>query len=436
MHKEKEKKKFIELERDIFVYLTPVVVPRWRKATYVAASILSCGLIPLFSFWDKRLRLFWITEKCSFAAATHLITRLDFLKEYSLVQMKTKTFPFSLQPFFTHKDSYLMHMDGRREEKPHTLKFFAYKETVFVYNPVANQINKASEYTPTCHSVLNRTKHLEDQEALLETVFGRNEILFKRKSALVFFLRQFFHPFTVFQMAAICLWFQLDYKEYAIAVLVITSVSIFYGVFCHSRAQAEIERTVRMRTTANVLRDGMWEETDSVDLLPGDMIKLTASTKDIPADAVLLEGNIVVCESLVTGETVSVPKRPAPSSMEGFDAANPDNKGHFLFMGTTLTGFQDSKGYATGVVVKTGKNTLKGIVSLSFILPGRTARVLERDIQKIFLCCLAVGVGYMVAGYFLLVRATMQWPTHSTFSQSLSRQHCPLSLARATPPRS
>ncbi|OIR57758.1 MAG: P-type ATPase, partial [Amphiamblys sp. WSBS2006] len=407
MHREKEKKKFIELERDIFVYLTPVVVPRKRKATYIAASILSCGLLPLLSFWDRRLRLLWITEKCSFAAATHLITRLDFLKEYSLVQMETKTFPFSLRPFFTHSDSYLMHMDGEKEEKEElrTLKFFAYKETIFVYNPVTNQISKASEYTPTCHSVLNRTECLGDQEALLETVFGRNEIQFKRKSAFVFFLRQLFHPFTVFQIAAICLWFYLKYNEYAVGVLVITSVSIATSILSYSRAQAELERTTRMRTTANISRGGMWEEVDSVELVPGDMIKLVASTRDIPADAVLLEGNIVVCESLVTGETVSVLKRPAPSSIEGFDVSDPDNKDHFLFMGTSLAGIQDSRGYAIGVVVRTGKNTLKGNISLSFILPGRTARVLERDTRKIFLCCLAVGVGYMFFGYFLLSKA-------------------------------
>ena len=53
--------------------------------------------------------------------------------------------------------------------------------------------------------------------------------------------------------------------------------------------------------------DDIWEEVDSKDIVPGDIIEIKSMTT-MQCDAVLLNGNIIVNEAILTGESVPVTK--------------------------------------------------------------------------------------------------------------------------------
>ena len=64
--------------------------------------------------------------------------------------------------------------------------------------------------------------------------------------------------------------------------------------------------------TAIVMRDGVKAEIDASEIISGDMILLRSGER-IPADGRILEGSCLVDESLLTGESVPVEKRPGNS---------------------------------------------------------------------------------------------------------------------------
>lgn len=109
----------------------------------------------------------------------------------------------------------------------------------------------------------------------------------------------------------------------------------------------------------------------SEDLVPGDLVNLTdEDLTTFPADLVLLSGEVIVNESMLTGESVPVSKTPleeaeAPSLAVGGDLP-PGLTKHVVFCGTKIVRVRPTpvaKGQteAVGMVLRIGFNTTKGL---------------------------------------------------------------------------
>lgn len=83
--------------------------------------------------------------------------------------------------------------------------------------------------------------------------------------------------------------------------------------------------------TAIVLRDGIEVEIDASEIVSGDTILLRPGER-IPADGKILEGNCLVDESLLTGESVPVQKNPGDSITGG----TLDREGKVIYIATSV----------------------------------------------------------------------------------------------------
>ena len=83
--------------------------------------------------------------------------------------------------------------------------------------------------------------------------------------------------------------------------------------------------------TAIVLRDGIEVEIDASEIVSGDTILLHPGER-IPADGKILEGNCLVDESLLTGESVPVQKNPGDSITGG----TLDREGKVTYIATSV----------------------------------------------------------------------------------------------------
>lgn len=109
----------------------------------------------------------------------------------------------------------------------------------------------------------------------------------------------------------------------------------------------------------------------SEDLVPGDVVDI--SPQDLatfPADLVLLSGDAIVNESMLTGESVPVSKSPIEAAAVRDIASsgvelNPSLSKHVLFNGTRIVRIRQTPGIngeneAVAMVLRTGFNTTKG----------------------------------------------------------------------------
>ena len=61
----------------------------------------------------------------------------------------------------------------------------------------------------------------------------------------------------------------------------------------------------RLATTASVHRDGAWTNAPAAELAPGDVVKLSLGG-GVPADALVASGEILLDQSMSTGESVPI----------------------------------------------------------------------------------------------------------------------------------
>ena len=100
-----------------------------------------------------------------------------------------------------------------------------------------------------------------------------------------------------------------------IALLLVFNAAL--GLFQESRAQATLAALKsRLALTASVRRDGVWKTMPAADLVPGDLVKLSLGGV-VAADVKLTGGEILLDQSMLTGESVPIEAGAGASDLCG-----------------------------------------------------------------------------------------------------------------------
>lgn len=144
-----------------------------------------------------------------------------------------------------------------------------------------------------------------------------------------------------------------------IALMVMVSIVINFVQTWHSQRAAERLRG-QVAPTATILRDATWSELPWREVVPGDVIRLSAGDL-VPADARLLHTNdLHVNQAALMGESLPVEKEvfvPGAAVVETA-AVRTANAHNAVFLGTSVV-----SGPATAVVTATGPATAFGDIA-------------------------------------------------------------------------
>lgn len=100
-----------------------------------------------------------------------------------------------------------------------------------------------------------------------------------------------------------------------IAVLLLFNAAL--GFFQEGRAQATLAALKKqLAMTASVRRDGVWKELPAADLVPGDIVTLSLGGV-VAADAKLINGNVLLDQSMLTGESIGTEAGPGFQTYAG-----------------------------------------------------------------------------------------------------------------------
>ena len=128
-----------------------------------------------------------------------------------------------------------------------------------------------------------------------------------------------------------------------------------------------------IKVTATVLRDGQQREIPLRDLVPGDVVKLSAGDM-IPGDVRLVAAkDLFIIQATLTGESLPVEKHDTPDTRPGVSTIEHTN---LCFLGTSV-----ESGAATAVIIATGGHTYFGKMANS--LSGQqTETAFDRGVKK------------------------------------------------------
>lgn len=157
-------------------------------------------------------------------------------------------------------------------------------------------------------------------------------------------------PMILLLLAAAAIYFFIGDKLETIILLCSIVPVILMELFQEQRTGEAIKALDKMMAQyASVYRNGKIEKLEIKYIVPGDLVYLTAGDK-IPADGVMLKSpGLMMDESMLTGESISVTKTEAPNSP---DAITDENR---LWQGTMAT-----QGDGFMLVTLTGVKTAYG----------------------------------------------------------------------------
>lgn len=176
-----------------------------------------------------------------------------------------------------------------------------------------------------------------------------------RLSALRLLLRQFESPLVMILAFAACISLILQQWVDAGIILAIVLGSSLLGFFQEYRASTAVEELKkRLALMARVLRDGQEQMLPVTQIVPGDVILLSAGNL-IPADGLVIAAqDFLVSEASMTGESFPVEKRAGIIAVDAPLAERTNT----VFLGSSVR-----SGTARVLVVHTGRRTEYGAIA-------------------------------------------------------------------------
>ena len=151
------------------------------------------------------------------------------------------------------------------------------------------------------------TKGLSSQEAARRlSQVGPNAVVEPQISLAARIARRFWEPVPWMLEAAIVMQLAIGERMEALIIAVLLIFNVALGIF-HERRAGEALAALKSKLALNafVQRDGQWLKLPSVELVPGDLVRLALGGV-VPADSRLLDGSVLLDQSMLTGESVAV----------------------------------------------------------------------------------------------------------------------------------
>lgn len=192
-------------------------------------------------------------------------------------------------------------------------------------------------------------------------VYGRNELAREHKhSTIKEFLLHFKSPLVIILLIAAAITGLLDQVANTVIILTIILASVILDYYQESKAEKAAQLLKqKVTTTATVIRDNVKQEIKLPEIVPGDLIYLSAGDI-IPADSrIITAKDLFVNQSALTGESFPVEKMPGDIKGKAGSIVDWTN---YCFMGTSIV-----SGTATALVVKTGNSTEYGKIAKKLI---------------------------------------------------------------------
>lgn len=391
---------------------------------YIILCIFSFGAAYLVLRWLPRWRVRLIgsptpLRRCQWVAVE------DQWNQFTIHPVSSQEYGRPISTVFGGHQAGSMHLTFDEDNDPvlESLRFLDYRYLRFFYQPLEDKFLLVNGWKdPRWTNVKDIRGGLDANERdSREQVFGQNLIDVQQKSIPQLLLDEAFHPFYIFQIASLILWSLDEYYYYAVCIFLISVFSISATVMETRSTMRGLREMSHFECHVRVLRNGFWRSVPSRELVPGDVYEVSdPSLSQVPCDCLLLSGDCIINESMLTGESVPVSKVPATDDILDYldlstSSIHQKVAKHFLFCGTKIIRARrpqqvdDDEAVALAVVVRTGFSTTKGALVRSMLFPKPSGFKFYRDsFRYISVMGVIAALGF-IASFANFVRLGLSW---------------------------
>ncbi|XP_071710004.1 probable manganese-transporting ATPase PDR2 [Rutidosis leptorrhynchoides] len=321
--------------------------------------------------------------------------------------------------------------------------YFDFRKQCFIYSNEKKSFCKLPYPSKeTFGYYLRSTGHgTEAKVQVAAEKWGRNVFEYPQPTFQKLMKEHCMEPFFVFQVFCVGLWCLDEYWYYSLFTLFM--LFMFESTMAKSRLKT-LSELRRVRVDSQILmayRCGKWTKVAGTELLPGDIVSVGRAAgqdgeeKAVPADMLILAGNAIVNEAILTGESTPQWKVSIMGRGPEERLSSKRDKNHILFGGTKILQHTPDKtfhmktpdGGCLAIVLRTGFETTQGKLmrTILFSTERVTANSWESGLFILFLVVFAI----IAAGYVL--KKGLEDPNRSRYKLLLS---CSLIITSVIPP--
>ena len=371
-----------------------------KFSIFIFLNIITVGILYLVTIWFPKLNLYLIYSKTT-------IENADFIGIYGTDQKfyieKIKNINLPNIEDSIIKRNFLFNFNNNFL-KIFTFKLFTYiyDENEKIFNGFYYDIKESQEKIISELSQGLTSNEIEHQKML----FGLCDLIISIPSIPKLILDEFSDPFYIFQIYSIILWYFTEYVAYATVIVVASLISLITAVYETRSSLICIKNMARYSVRVNVYRKNSKNEKeiiniDSTDLIPGDLFEVPDDGCALPCDCILINGTVIVNESMLTGESTPIIKNNMRNVDVLFDSSVDDK--HVLFAGTKIVQKRARNNEKIlAICYKTSFDTVKGNLIRSILFPKEIEQNFKKESVKyiIIMAILSVG-GFLVSLPFL-----------------------------------
>jgi len=215
---------------------------------------------------------------------------------------------------------------------------------------------------------------------------GYNEIPSTKKHTLLHIILEVLkEPMFLLLIACGALYFLFGDINDALLLMVFVFLVIGITIYQERKVERALEALKDLSSPrASVIRNGEQKKIPGREVVVGDLIALEEGDR-VPADAVILSSsNLVVDESLLSGESFPVRKSEGDENSKFCVPGGEDTP--FVYSSTLIVG-----GHAIARVLKIGIHTQVGIIGKELVKPQNEETVLQKETNRIILIFATIG---------------------------------------------
>ncbi|KAK4203685.1 putative type V cation-transporting ATPase [Triangularia verruculosa] len=396
---------------DLYIAIAGFRTSKVGYAIYLFLCLSTLGIGWLIFYWSPKWRVKLVGRSALLRECEWVVVENSW-NEMATVDVVSKEYGRTLSTVFgtpSKLTSYLL--DDDPDPILPDLRYIDYRHIRFFFHPVRDKFLICNGWKDPLWTDVQEIRNGIDSEEHVSrrTVFGTNDINIEKKTIGQLLVKEVFHPFYVFQVASLVLWSLDEYYYYACAIFLISAISIIQTLIETRQTERRLRDISRFECDVRICRHGFWSTILSSDLVPGDVYEVSdPRLTQFPADSILLSGDCIVNESMLTGESIPVTKTPATNeTLRKLDLNAPtpvaEVAKHTLFCGTKIIRArrpqnEDDQAVALAMVIKTGFNTTKGALVRSMLFPKPSGFKFYRDsFRYIGVMAIVAAIGFLAS---------------------------------------
>ena len=384
--------------------LIPLVKNKFKYSIFIFLNIISFFLINIVIQWYPTLLLYIYYSKSTLEKATHIgvYCSKECDTEFEVVELKN----ISLPKIYSNKPNSIIKNFNINLPSFQNILMFEYRLFSYIYNPNKNYFEALDYYISETQTnfIKNFSKGLTRNEVnFMRLIFGKCILNIEMNSIFDFLFEELQRPERLFEILSFAIWFYSAYNLSYI-IFIFTIISTVINVYEEKRLFQRIKEISIYTCKVNVYRKKNEDDIitsfkiDSSDLVPGDLYEIPEDGKYMPCDTVLINGSVIVNESLLTGDSTPVIKNGMSQGDNIFDTSENSYEKFVLFSGTKILEKRSLKNQKVlGVVYETGFKTLKGKLIGGILNPKYELSKFEKDSLKyIFIMLILTIISFLI----------------------------------------